>query len=791
MNVRNVTIDKTAHIEKMLPDCLAVCLSGMPGTGRKTAVRMLLDKHPDVNAVFCSVEEIENRSALTQRKEGVPNWYLVHKPEDGRYPESNKGFWDFVHCMPKKDRIFVAVDGLIPESFLELIWDGVMVAVMPETFWFTEAETYRYLRECRSELRYREVYYLTGGWAGCIAMLARLEQQLTDRWTAWELSSRYEIRRYIQNYILNVLPGDELRMLRERAAFPSLNAELVSLLWKDPDKELEERLFVRGALIYVPESDTWHVQPALRTAMDEFTSAELCEKAIAWYEKEGQIQNALTCCWYLHDRKRYTECLIRNYDKIPFLNYERGGGTGRDRSIPELLYLEWMERFLHQDETGMDEIRSQIRQLTEEAVAAGADCFKTAEICLNIAYADPKISAAEWMELLRQKSIPGHPVRLYFMLGESVSYLSGLRDLSELFACSRSERAEYRKLWEERLAPENQIPYRLAELEYEFQTDGNLMKKNAGRLDILPEIRSDLPWQVKLGMMYLAYLITDEEERKENVKRYINSLEETLRMEDDPICRWNTRALYYLAEAKWGEKEGLMKWIRETGGDIENESGKTRFYMAAEVKINLYLGNYTHAGYILQILVPYFENSRSPRWLAESLFQRALVEREKGETGQALKTLAESLAVANSYRYVRIYTGYGMRGARLLDEYREWLEKTETSYHRGKKKYKYGSVLRMPLTDWVDYIARKAGRQKKYYLDLQEEQQNIYRVEKLTVTEQMVLQYLEKGCSNAQISEAMNIKLPTVKTHIYNIYKKLGVTTRIQAVQKIRESGII
>ena len=250
---------------------------------------MLLDKHPDVNAVFCSVEEIENRSALTQRKEGVPNWYLVHKPEDGRYPESNKGFWDFVHCMPKEDRIFVAVDGLIPESFLELIWDGVMAAVMPETFWFTEAETYRYLRECRSELRYREVYYLTGGWAGCIAMLVRLEQQLTDRWTAWELSSRYEIRRYIQNYILNVLPGDELRMLRERAAFPSLNAELVSLLWKDPDKELEERLFVRGALIYVPESDTWHVQSALRTAMDEFTSAELCEKAIAWYEKEGQI----------------------------------------------------------------------------------------------------------------------------------------------------------------------------------------------------------------------------------------------------------------------------------------------------------------------------------------------------------------------------------------------------------------------------------------------------------------------------------------------------------------------
>ena len=73
MNLRNVIIDKTARIEELLKEHLAVCLSGMPGTGRKTAVRLLLKKHPEVNPVYCSVEEIEAGSALDRRNADSTN----------------------------------------------------------------------------------------------------------------------------------------------------------------------------------------------------------------------------------------------------------------------------------------------------------------------------------------------------------------------------------------------------------------------------------------------------------------------------------------------------------------------------------------------------------------------------------------------------------------------------------------------------------------------------------------------------------------------------------------------
>lgn len=787
MNLRNVIIDKTARIEELLKEHLAVCLSGMPGTGRKTAVRLLLKKHPEVNPVYCSVEEIEAGSALDRRNADSTNWYLIRKPAGDRYPESPAGFWKFIQQMPKGDRILLAVDGMMPGGFLEFIWNGIMAEVMPENFWFTEAETYRYLKSCRSSLRYREVYYMTGGWAGCIAMLIRLERQLGGRWSVWELCSRYEIRGYIRDQILDVLPPDERNMLRERAAFPYLNEELSSVLWEEPDRETEERLFVRGAMVYVPGKESWHVQPALRMAVEHDTSPELCRRAIAWYEARGRVQDALSCCWYLQDREAYRECLIRNYDKAPFLNYDKPARTEVNSRTPELFYLEWMDAFLRQDTAQMKALRRYLADLGTEERKGEEERRKITEIYLNVTYTDPEITAGQWMELLREKTDPEHPVRLYFILGESVSYLSGLRDLSSLFACGKKERAGWQKLWEERLAEENQLQYRLAGMEYDFQTDAASIRGEGN----LPETGKDTPWQIRLGTMYLAYLSADGSAPQYHVRKYIRELAESLEREESPVCRWNARALLYLAEARWGEKEDLMKWIRETSGDIENEAGKTRFYMTAEVKINLYLGNYAYAESILRTLIPYFEKNGNRRWLAEALFQRAIAERERGENGQALKTTTESLAAAGPYRYVRIYTGYGKRGADLLEEYRKWMEGSRTPQLQKKKRYKYGSVLKMPAEDWLDYMIRKAGRQKKHYPDFTEDQQNIYRVEKLTVTELMVLRYLEEGYSNADIGEKMNIRLSTVKSHIYNIYRKLGAATRIQAVQKARETGIL
>lgn len=781
-----IIIDKTGPVEELLKRKSAICLCGMPGIGKKTMVRTLLKNHPEAEGKICSAEELEP-SVPGEGKSCT--WYLVRKLEVREYPGLTEKLWDFFRRMPKGDKVIFAADGIVPEALLEFLWNGAMEMVYPESFWFTEAETYRYLKAVGSVLDRGETYRLTRGWAGCIALMARIQRQLPEKWSPEELCSRYEIRKYVGDRILGILSEKEQKFLMERAFCPRLERELEEILWRDHDEETEERLFASGIMSYVPWRNFWRVHPVIRRALRKSPEQETGRKAVRWYEEHGYISEALECCRSISGEAEYQEFLVRNYDRLSFLP----GGLNlsldkREEEKPELFFLKWMEVYFSQKWGRMEKYYRKAWLLWQEAERTGKDLEKWREVFLNISYVNPFVETREWMELTEELTEPGRRLRLYYILGESFSYLSGIRDLTPLFAGTREEVRAWEKLWQERLAPETYLAYRLAKLEYDFQTDRIQLLELE---EVLREIGPESPWQLRLGKLFLLYLFAEGEEGKNQVQRALEDTVEDLKKEESEVCRYNTTALYYLSEAKWGEKEDMLRWLRDTGGDIENKWGKTCFHMAAQVKIHLYLENYTQAEKALKILIPFFQGNHIWKYRAESLFQMAMVEKARGREAESLRWTAEAIQAAEPWRYVRIFTGYGPKGRELLEDYLRFLEKSRQEPVRIKKKYKYGNVKNMPYKDWLDYILRKAKKSQVRYPGTKKEEKEAYPAEKLTLTEQMVLQYLKQGCTNGEISREMNIKLPTVKSHIYNIYKKLGVSTRLQAVEKGREKGFL
>lgn len=67
------------------------------------------------------------------------------------------------------------------------------------------------------------------------------------------------------------------------------------------------------------------------------------------------------------------------------------------------------------------------------------------------------------------------------------------------------------------------------------------------------------------------------------------------------------------------------------------------------------------------------------------------------------------------------------------------------------------------------------------------------RIESLGLTEREmeVLHHIAEGCSNVEIGEKLFVSENTIKTHVSNLFVKLDVKRRTQAVTKAKELRII
>jgi LuxR family transcriptional regulator, maltose regulon positive regulatory protein len=149
------------------------------------------------------------------------------------------------------------------------------------------------------------------------------------------------------------------------------------------------------------------------------------------------------------------------------------------------------------------------------------------------------------------------------------------------------------------------------------------------------------------------------------------------------------------------------------------------------------------------------EQSGRKGLVIEILILQALAFQGKKETEQALVTLERALALAQSEGYVRSFLDEGEAMTRLLCQ--------AQSRQTGSG---YAAVL-------LARIGKISGMTQPSMQLL---------IEPLTAREVEVLKLIKAGSSNQDIAGQLVISIPTVKRHISNIYAKLGVKSRTQAV---------
>jgi DNA-binding NarL/FixJ family response regulator len=74
-------------------------------------------------------------------------------------------------------------------------------------------------------------------------------------------------------------------------------------------------------------------------------------------------------------------------------------------------------------------------------------------------------------------------------------------------------------------------------------------------------------------------------------------------------------------------------------------------------------------------------------------------------------------------------------------------------------------------------------------LKTETELNRIYENYNISKREKDILQLILKGKTNKDIEDELYISVKTVKNHVYNIYQKLGVKTRLELIHRIQKSA--
>jgi LuxR family maltose regulon positive regulatory protein len=193
--------------------------------------------------------------------------------------------------------------------------------------------------------------------------------------------------------------------------------------------------------------------------------------------------------------------------------------------------------------------------------------------------------------------------------------------------------------------------------------------------------------------------------------------------------------------------------------------------------------------------------------MVEMLMLKAQAHQASYQANHALTTLIQALTLAEPEGYVRTFVDEGDSMAQLLSTLRQrpsgvspaYLDTLLAAFPRTEApglKIEFGAAA-YQISNPQSFIQHEPSSRR---IPMESSPASIPSVlspqpsalvEPLSKREQEILALLAEGLTNAEIAQHMIISPQTVKVHTRNIYGKLGVSDRRQAVVKARALGLL
>lgn len=267
----------------------------------------------------------------------------------------------------------------------------------------------------------------------------------------------------------------------------------------------------------------------------------------------------------------------------------------------------------------------------------------------------------------------------------------------------------------------------------------------------------------------------------DNARNHLNRLENLLgngQYHSDWVSNADkVRVIYW---QMIGDKKSAANWLRQTPKPefANNHFLQSQWRNIARVQI--LLGDFDPAEIVLEELN---ENARSLRLMSDLNRNLLLLNQlywQAGRKNDAQRVLLEALQLANRTGFISHFVIEGEVMAQQLRQLIQLNTLPELDQHRAQR------ILR----EINQHHRHKFAHFDENFVErllTHPEVPELIRTSPLTQREWQVLGLIYSGYSNEQIAGELAVAATTIKTHIRNLYQKLGVAHRQDAVQHAQQ----
>lgn len=719
-----------------------------------------------------------------------PNWEILFV-DDLQMMQEEKDLQALCSLIRENpDRRFIlASRGLPPGCLMAFQYTGLMTVLHADVLLFDREDIRKLFQEWEVPVTDSELSGVTKESIGHpLGVVITIRHMAEGQTFGPELvaGAFREVFRYFETAIYKRFDLNIRRFLLELAPFEQFDLDMARIVSGDPRVgEMLDWLQRNTTMLRYDETQRFHFWPQFRAflmwEMDreypEEKKKTLYSRGGMYYELKEDFVHAMDCYIRGGDHSKVSELLIRSAELHPGMGHyyemEKYYHSLPEKEIlasPALMQAMSMLCAMEMDYEKSEQWYEALKQFAEQCdrMDAGGRQARSRLAWLDISLPQREVSGLTdtipaVFRLLRGKEITLPPFSVTSTLP---SIMNGGKDFSDW---SKKDDMLYQVLRipvEAVLGKDGVGLADCAIAESKFEKGEDITHRMLSLVQRAGEIQRNGTPDIEFAVTGLLIRSQMASGRSDDAVRTMEQLR--TRFAENGLDRFlpNMDAMRCRMDLYVGDLDRADDWYREKAPrDLMKLNVMKRYQYLTQAMVELAAGKNQDVLLTLSSLELYCRTCRRHLDSIHLLIIRAIAcWREKDKTWKTY--LDEALDIAEEYQFIRPVSGYGAAVLPLLEE-----------------------CSRDDQNKWYLRLMAAVREQAAYYPAFL--QPRTAPGESLTATELQILRLICADKSNAEIGKIMDIKLPTVKTHVSHILDKLGVSRRSEAKTVAKKRWLI